>query len=407
MRATRDSPDLSYGASPRSGAMLAAAARARAALDGRDYVIPDDVKALALPALRHRVMLSPAAEIDGRKVDDDHPQRSSNRSRRRAECIPRARMIAVALLGVPLALLAAMSRRSSGWSAARGWCSRPACFCSMRRSAADPSSLTLRRTCPASSAWRAPETASVQLRFARCARPRPSSSRSTPASCSSRGAGAAESPSHGRRGAARLLRLTPLRRGEGRSRRCGRAGRGRSVWCGSSDRHALDAHGRRSCPTSRRVKEEARAAVPARERPDGLARPAAQRRGHRVQRAEGIRSPAMDRRMIDWKQTARHGRLLAREFQVEENLHIVFALDTGRLMCEPLAGLPRIDRAIQAMLLLAYVGAADGRPRRHVRLRRAAAHASARSAGPTPSPRCNAWPRSSIIPRPRPISPSA
>jgi MoxR-like ATPase len=50
--------------------MLAAAARARAVLDGRDYVIPDDVKALVLPALRHRVILSPAAEIDGRKVDD-------------------------------------------------------------------------------------------------------------------------------------------------------------------------------------------------------------------------------------------------------------------------------------------------------------------------------------------------
>jgi len=63
----------------------------------------------------------------------------------------------------------------------------------------------------------------------------------------------------------------------------------------------------------------------------------------------------MDRRTIDWKQTARHGRLLAREFQAEENLHIVFALDCGRLMCEPLRGLPRIDRALQALLLLAFV----------------------------------------------------
>ncbi len=70
IRATRASTDLSHGASPRSGAMLAAASRAHAALDGRDYVIPDDVKALVLPALRHRVILSPAAEIDGRQVDD-------------------------------------------------------------------------------------------------------------------------------------------------------------------------------------------------------------------------------------------------------------------------------------------------------------------------------------------------
>jgi MoxR-like ATPase len=70
VRATREAGDFSNGASPRSAAMLALAARARAALEGRDYVIPDDVKALALPALRHRVILSPAAEIDGRKVDE-------------------------------------------------------------------------------------------------------------------------------------------------------------------------------------------------------------------------------------------------------------------------------------------------------------------------------------------------
>jgi MoxR-like ATPase len=69
VRATRETPDLETGASPRSAAMLATAARARAALQGRDYVIPDDVKALALPALRHRVILSPAAEIEGRHVD--------------------------------------------------------------------------------------------------------------------------------------------------------------------------------------------------------------------------------------------------------------------------------------------------------------------------------------------------
>jgi MoxR-like ATPase len=69
VRTTRETPDLETGASPRSAAMIATAARARAALQGRDYVIPDDVKALALPALRHRVILSPAAEIEGRQVD--------------------------------------------------------------------------------------------------------------------------------------------------------------------------------------------------------------------------------------------------------------------------------------------------------------------------------------------------
>lgn len=69
IRATRESADLQTGASPRAGSMLAVAARARAVLDGRDYVIPDDVKALALPALRHKVVLSPAAEIEGRRVE--------------------------------------------------------------------------------------------------------------------------------------------------------------------------------------------------------------------------------------------------------------------------------------------------------------------------------------------------
>ena len=69
VRATRESADIDIGASPRAGAMLAGAARAHAALDGRDYVIPDDVKVLAVPALRHRLVLSPAAEIEGRRVE--------------------------------------------------------------------------------------------------------------------------------------------------------------------------------------------------------------------------------------------------------------------------------------------------------------------------------------------------
>ncbi|WNO54777.1 AAA family ATPase [Stakelama saccharophila] len=70
VRATREHPDIATGASPRAASALAGAARAAAALDGRDYVIPDDVKLLARPLLRHRVTLSPSAEIDGRRVDD-------------------------------------------------------------------------------------------------------------------------------------------------------------------------------------------------------------------------------------------------------------------------------------------------------------------------------------------------
>jgi len=64
--------------------------------------------------------------------------------------------------------------------------------------------------------------------------------------------------------------------------------------------------------------------------------------------------PGMDRRAIDWKQSARHSALLAKEFRTERNHHVIMALDCGRVMSEPISGAPRIDRAISAALLLAY-----------------------------------------------------
>ncbi|BEV02126.1 MoxR family ATPase [Novosphingobium olei] len=69
VRASRESVDLVAGASPRAAVLLGGAARARAALEGRDYVVPDDVKALAPAVLRHRMILSPAAEIEGRQAE--------------------------------------------------------------------------------------------------------------------------------------------------------------------------------------------------------------------------------------------------------------------------------------------------------------------------------------------------
>jgi MoxR-like ATPase len=65
VRATRERPSISYGASPRAATMLTTAARSFAAMAGRDFVLPDDIKALAVPALRHRVVLAPGAEIEG------------------------------------------------------------------------------------------------------------------------------------------------------------------------------------------------------------------------------------------------------------------------------------------------------------------------------------------------------
>jgi MoxR-like ATPase len=68
-RATRQSPSLQLGVSPRGATALMSAARAWAWLSGRDYVTPDDVKALARPALRHRVELRPEAELEGVTTD--------------------------------------------------------------------------------------------------------------------------------------------------------------------------------------------------------------------------------------------------------------------------------------------------------------------------------------------------
>jgi MoxR-like ATPase len=68
-RRTRTWPSVSLGASPRAGISLMLVAKALAALADRDYVIPDDVKAAVLPALRHRIMLRPEAELEGLDAD--------------------------------------------------------------------------------------------------------------------------------------------------------------------------------------------------------------------------------------------------------------------------------------------------------------------------------------------------
>src|SRR5262249_42123487 len=65
VRATRDNFKVEVGASPRAGLMLLMAAKARAALQGRGHVLPDDIKVVAKPVLRHRLLLKPGAEVDG------------------------------------------------------------------------------------------------------------------------------------------------------------------------------------------------------------------------------------------------------------------------------------------------------------------------------------------------------
>ncbi|HZH98333.1 MAG TPA: MoxR family ATPase [Fimbriimonadaceae bacterium] len=69
VRATRKSNDILFGGSPRAGIALLNCGKALAALRGRDFVIPDDIKELALPVLRHRVLLRPEAEVEGLTTD--------------------------------------------------------------------------------------------------------------------------------------------------------------------------------------------------------------------------------------------------------------------------------------------------------------------------------------------------
>ena len=69
VRATRESPSLELGVSPRGATALLHASKAWAWLSGRDWVTPDEVKAVVKPSLRHRVLLRPELELEGTTVD--------------------------------------------------------------------------------------------------------------------------------------------------------------------------------------------------------------------------------------------------------------------------------------------------------------------------------------------------
>ena len=86
-----------------------------------------------------------------------------------------------------------------------------------------------------------------------------------------------------------------------------------------------------------------------------------------VQKGEGAEfealreySPGQDNRFIDWKHSARHRKLLTKEFRTERNHQVIMAFDTGRLMLEPVDGMARLDHAINAGLVLAWVSLQGG-----------------------------------------------
>jgi uncharacterized protein (DUF58 family) len=86
-----------------------------------------------------------------------------------------------------------------------------------------------------------------------------------------------------------------------------------------------------------------------------------------TQRGEGAEfeslreyAPGLDSRFIDWKHSARHRKLLCKEFKTERNHPVILAFDTGYLMREPIEGMPRLDHAINAGLLLAWISLQSG-----------------------------------------------
>lgn len=111
-------------------------------------------------------------------------------------------------------------------------------------------------------------------------------------------------------------------------------------------------------PDVRGAREQAITLLQREALPDGHA----QRRAGQGREFEALKDyqPGMGRRMIDWKRSARHGKLLAREFRIEENNNIVLAIDSGRLMCEPVDGMPKVDRAVAAALLSAFIALKGG-----------------------------------------------
>ena len=86
-----------------------------------------------------------------------------------------------------------------------------------------------------------------------------------------------------------------------------------------------------------------------------------------LQRGDGTEFDAMrefvqgmDRRSLDWKASARHQTMMAKEFQSERNHNVVLAFDTGRIMCEPIDGISRLDHAVHASMLLSYASLRGG-----------------------------------------------
>ncbi len=147
--------------------------------------------------------------------------------------------------------------------------------------------------------------------------------------------------------------LNPIRRGEARLQRLWARWQGPLGLVWKQRAEALD-RAVAITPGVDRVKEDA-ARLFSRTSPIGLKTQLDVGEGSEFHALQDFR-PGMEKRLIDWKRSAGRAKLLAREHRVERNHPVILCLDAGRTMSEPVAGVPRVDRALTAALLLAYAG---------------------------------------------------
>ena len=155
----------------------------------------------------------------------------------------------------------------------------------------------------------------------------------------------------------RQIEIRPHRRGNVRLARLWLRSEGPLGFAARTLRHPLDV----DCPVVPNIAAVKRQALAfaARDAPLGI-KPQFQRGSGSEFEALREFATGLDTRTLDWKHSARHRKLLCKEFQTERNHHVVLALDTGHLMAEAVDGLPKLDHAIGALLLLGYVSLKAG-----------------------------------------------
>lgn len=157
--------------------------------------------------------------------------------------------------------------------------------------------------------------------------------------------------------AERLVEVQPHRRGSVRLTRIWLRTQGPLGFAARTLRRPLDSE----CPVVPNIAAVTRQAIAfaARDAPLGV-KPQFQKGAGSEFEALREYAAGLDTRTIDWKHSARHSKLLCKEFQTERNHHVVLALDTGHLMTETIDGVPKLDHAIGALLLLGYVSLKAG-----------------------------------------------